>query len=150
MVCLGNICRSPMAEGMLTQKLKPFHLPVTVDSAGFERVNEGNPPDLRASVTMEKHGYDIRYIRARLFSVKDFDVCDKIYVMDENNYRSVLRFARNDEDKAKVEYLMNEVYPTSNQAIADPYYGGIDGFETTFGMIDLATDKIVERLTKAL
>lgn len=148
MVCLGNICRSPMAEGMLACKLRSHHFPVEVDSAGFEHINVGMSPDLRASVTMENHGYDIRHIRSRLFTTEDFDAFDKIYVMDDNNYRSVLRFARNEKDKAKVEYLMNEVFPHSNQAIADPYYGGIHGFETTFHMIDQATDKIVERLSR--
>ena len=146
MICLGNICRSPMAEGVLQHKLKEYNLDnkVYVDSCGFEQSCLGRQPHRLAIQTAKKHGINIENQRQRLFSVDDFDNFDKIYVMDYGNYRSVKYMARNDEDMNKVDYLLNVVYPGSNQPVPDPY-GGVEGnYEHAFQLINTACDGIIE------
>ena len=150
MVCLGNICRSPMAEGILLQKLKKHHLDKTVqvDSCGFERQHLGEQPFYMAVRTAKKHGIDIENQRQRLFSPNDFDVFDKIYVMDSNNYRLVKKMSRKDEDMNKVDYLLNVVYPNQNRYVPDPWGGTEKDYEYAFQLIDTACDAIVEGLIK--
>ena len=143
-VCLGNICRSPLAKGIVEQKLKSYKLNLRVDSAGFESFHIGDPADPRAVAIAKANGIDLSSHRARLFSTSDFDKFDKIFVMDLHNYRDVMYFARNDEDKAKVDYLMNILKPGRNQTVPDPYYGDIDGFEKVFKLISESADKIIE------
>ncbi len=82
----------------------------------------------------------------RLFTKEDFDNFDKIYVMDRNNYRDVLALARNKQDISKVDYILNTIEPGKNEELPDPWYGGINGFEYVFQKLDLASDKIVEKL----
>lgn len=145
MVCLGNICRSPLAEGILKSKLsKSF----TVDSAGTANYHVGNPPDKRSIAVARKYGLDISNLKGRQFSVLDFDTFDLIYVMDESNYQNVIRLARNDKDISKVKMILNEVYPNQNYDVPDPYYGGDNGFENVYKMLDEACDVIAEDLTK--
>jgi protein-tyrosine phosphatase len=148
MVCLGNICRSPMAEGLLQKKLKDAGLDaiVRVDSCGFEAFHLEEPPYYQAIQTAKNHEIDISAQRQRLFSRDDFDIFDKIYVMDSGNYDNVKKMARNDKDMYKVDYLRNVLYPGSNRPVADPWGGTDEDFEHAFQRIDEACTKIVEQL----
>lgn len=144
MVCLGNICRSPLAEGILRSKVDPKM--VVVDSAGTAAYHVGEAPDLRSIMTARKHGLNISKLLGRQFRVEDFDDFDKIYVMDHSNYNNVIALARNEEDKAKVDLILNELSPGSNQDVPDPYYGGDEGFEQVYRLLDTATDTISQKI----
>ena len=143
MVCLGNICRSPLAEGILQHKINKKGLSVEVDSAGTAAYHVGEPPDYRSQDVAKKYGIDLSSQRARKFSVADFDRFDKIYAMDRSNYRDLLGMARNQKEKDKVEMILNVVYPGENRQVPDPYYGGINGFEEVYRMLDEACEVIV-------
>ncbi|HEX9601130.1 MAG TPA: low molecular weight protein-tyrosine-phosphatase [Mariniflexile sp.] len=144
MVCLGNICRSPLAEGILKSKLTSDSF--FVDSAGTGDYHIGKNPDSRSIAIARKHGLDISNLRGRQFNVLDFDMFDIIYVMDESNYRNVLLLARNEQDKAKVKFILNEIHPNQNYNVPDPYFGGNDGFENVYNMLDEACSVIATRL----
>lgn len=144
MVCLGNICRSPLAEGILREKVKDLN--VETDSAGTSAYHVDEAPDTRSIQIGRKHDINISDLRGRQFVVEDFDRFDKIYVMDQSNYRNVMMMAKNEDDKSKVEYILNELEPQSNAEVPDPYYGGDMGFENVYKMLDAATDKIVEKI----
>lgn len=146
MVCLGNICRSPMADGLLRKKISENGLPVVVDSAGTANYHVGEAPDLRMRDTARKLGCPIDDLRARQFSISDFERFDLIYVMDSSNYSNVTRLARNDEERHKVKLILNELYPNENRAVPDPYYGAEQGFIEVFELLDAATDRIIEKL----
>lgn len=148
MVCLGNICRSPMAEGILRKKVNDHNLEVEIDSCGTASYHVGDSPDNRAQQTIRNHGHDISDLRGRQFETTDFDKFDLIYTMDENNYLNILDLARSEEDKLKVRMIMNEVYPQQNISVPDPYYGGQNGFEETYNMLDIAGEKIIEKIKK--
>lgn len=145
MVCLGNICRSPLAQGILEHVLKVSNIQAYVDSAGTQAYHAGESPDIRSEDIARKHGIDISNQRARKFEIQDFDNFDRIYVMDSENYSNIASLARNEKDREKVKMIMNEVYPGQNRQVPDPYYGGKDGFEKVFQMLSLASDKIVEQ-----
>ena len=142
-VCLGNICRSPLAEGILRKKLNDQHIDGTIHSAGFEPYHEGQHPDPRSISTARKHDIDISNKLARLFTVNDFDIYDRIFVMDALNYANVMGVARNEEDRKKVDFLLNQLNADSNDEVPDPYYGGADGFDKVYTMMDEACDQIV-------
>ena len=125
MVCLGNICRSPLAEGIL--KAKVSHLNVEVDSAGTAAYHVGEQPDLRSIEIAKKYNIDLSNQRARQFCTNDFDEFDKIYAMDTSNYANIIALARNESDKEKVDLILNEIDPKSFQSVPDPYYGGENG-----------------------
>lgn len=144
MVCLGNICRSPLAEGILKSKVDLNK--VTIDSAGTAAYHVGNLPDPRSIAVAKKHGIDITTQRARKFIVKDFDSFDFIYVMDQNNFDDLLKLARNKEDKKKVLLILNEVRPFQNNSVPDPYYGGDAGFENVYQMLNKACAEIASKL----
>lgn len=146
MICLGNICRSPIAEGLMNEKIRKNHLDATVDSAGFESFHLNDPPDYRAIKVMGEHGIDISKYRMRLFKESDFDLFDRIYVMDRYNYQDVISMARNEKDIAKVDYILNVLEPGSNNLVPDPYYGGKSGFENVYNLLDKATDVIAAEL----
>ena len=146
MVCLGNICRSPIAEGVLRVHALDADLPLTVDSCGFERYHLGDAPDKRAINVCKSHGVDISGLRQRLFKTDDFDRFDRIYVMDANNFNDVKQMARTPEDMKKVEFLMNVLHPNENKPVPDPYYGDSFDFENAFQLIDLACRAIVKSL----
>jgi protein-tyrosine phosphatase len=148
MVCLGNICRSPLAEGIMQQKINFYKLDVEVDSAGFEPFHTGDQPDERAMKVAINNGIDISRYRARMFQQADFDKFDRIYVMDDNNYNDVMRKARNADDKGKVDYILNALYPESNDVVPDPYYGGMRNFEEVFDLLNQATEIIAKKLLK--
>lgn len=146
MVCLGNICRSPLAEGILKQKTS--HLDIFVDSAGTSNYHIGEPPDTRSVQTAKKYGVDITSQRGRQFKVSDFDEFDLIFAMDKNNHNDILSLARNEGDKNKVELILNLLNPGKNMDVPDPYYGGGNGFEKVYKMLDEACDILVERIGK--
>jgi protein-tyrosine phosphatase len=147
MVCLGNICRSPMADGLLRKKVKAADLLIEVDSAGTSDYHIGEAPDHRMRDTAKKLGCPIDELRARQFTVEDFDVFDLIYAMDSSNYNNILALSRNEHDVAKVKLILNEVYPGENRAVPDPYFGGEQGFIDVFNMLDEATDIVLNKLT---
>ena len=143
MVCLGNICRSPLAEGILKSKLPNNFI---VDSAGTANYHVGRSPDKRSIAVATKHGLDISNLSGRQFNSSDFDTFDIIYVMDESNFMNVVKLAKNDNDLAKVTLILNEVHPNMNYEVPDPYYGGDNGFENVYQMLDEACDIIVKKL----
>jgi protein-tyrosine phosphatase len=149
MVCLGNICRSPLAEGILKHKFKQANIAGLVDSAGTAAYHAGERPDPRSMEIAGRHGIDISGQRARKFRKEDFDRFDLILVMDRSNYRDILAQARNASDKNKVKLILNMAYPGEDMQIPDPYYGGEEGFQNIYKMLDLACDKIVEQAGKA-
>ncbi len=145
-VCLGNICRSPMAEGILKKKFNELGIDGIIHSAGFEPYHEGQHPDPRSVSTARKHDIDISSKVARLFSVEDFDDYDKIFVMDSMNHADVMRVTRDDDDRNKVDFLLNLVNEGSNDEVPDPYYGGANGFDKVYNMMNLACDQIINNM----
>jgi len=144
MVCLGNICRSPLAEGILQHKSKNTN--IFVDSAGTASYHIGKLPDIRSIEIANKYGIDLSNQRARQFSEKDYDNFDKIYVMDTHNYASIISISRNENDRNKVELILNKINPKSCDSVPDPYYGEGDGFQKVYDMLDKACDIIVSKL----
>ena len=145
MVCLGNICRSPLAEGIMRSKLSEDFI---VDSAGTGGWHAGELPDKRSISTAKNRGLDITNQRARQFKKSDFDTFDYIFVMDNSNYRDVLALAPNDVAKSKVKLILNELFPGENVDVPDPYYGGQDGFENAFDMLEQACEETVRKLKR--
>lgn len=143
-VCLGNICRSPLAEGILQSKLSKENY--LVDSAGTGGWHAGELPDNRSIAIAKKYGIDLTTQRARQFKKSDFKEFDFIYVMDHSNYNNVIALASSEEEKQKVELLLNVDSATKNQEVPDPYYGGEDGFEHVFTLVDQACSKIAKDL----
>lgn len=143
MVCLGNICRSPLAEGILKSKVDPDK--VFVDSAGTSNYHVDDAPDPRSVSIARERELDITSKRGRQFSVEDFDNFDKIYVMDMSNYHDVISLARNEEDKQKVSLILNEIFPGENVEVPDPYHGGNDGFSKVYDMLDEACEVIAKK-----
>lgn len=146
MVCLGNICRSPMAEGIMQAKIEKYKLDAQVDSAGFESFHTGDAPDLRAIKVMKQHGIDISGQRSRMFRKSDFDIFDRIYVMDSGNYKDVESVSKHNHEMLKVDYILNITNPGSNKPVPDPYYGGEQGFEKTFQLLDSAIEFLATEL----
>jgi len=147
MVCLGNICRSPLADGLLRDKVKKNNLPIVVDSAGTSAHHVGNSPDPRMVRTANQFGLDISNLRSRQFTLADFDGFDLIYVMDKENLRNVSKLARNRDDMKKVSLILNLIAPNQNQEVPDPYYGGEAGFLEVYSLLDRATDHIIHTMT---
>jgi len=144
MVCLGNICRSPLAEGILKSKIDSSK--VFVDSAGTGHWHVGDEPDQRSIAVGKKYNIDITHQRGRQFSTKDFEDFDLIYVMDNSNKENVLALAQNDSHREKVKLILDEIFPGENVDVPDPYFGGNAGFENVFQMLDKACDEIAKRL----
>ena len=144
MVCLGNICRSPLAEGILWSKGK--HLNLEVDSAGTAAYHIGKQPDIRSIEIANKYTIDLNQQRARQFSRADFDKFDIIYAMDNNNYAHLISLASNETERNKIRMILNEVNPKAYQSVPDPYYGGENGFQDIYNMLDKACDKIIQNI----
>lgn len=144
MVCLGNICRSPLAEGILQAKIKERNLQWQVDSAGTGSWHIGELPDPRSIATAKKYDIDITYQRARQFRANDLQEFDLIFAMDSQNYRDILRFAKTEDLRNKVHLILNLVEPDSNKSVPDPYWND-DGFESVFQMLDEACDVIISK-----
>jgi protein-tyrosine phosphatase len=145
MVCLGNICRSPLAEGVLKDKVAKAGLDWVVDSAGTNGYHTGEPPHRLSQKVALQHGIDISRQRARDFIVADFDRYDKIYAMAEEVKDEMHWISKGAYNPAKVELLMNELYPGENRDVPDPWYGPEPGYHEVFAMIDAACTKIIEK-----
>lgn len=144
MVCLGNICRSPLAEGILQSKLPRDRF--VVDSAGTGDWHIGRQPDSRSIAVAKSNGLDISRQRGRLFTATDFETNDYIFVMDNSNYKDVMRLAPNVEAKSKVSLILNELFPGENVDVPDPYFGLEDGFSNVYGMLDEVCEIIADKL----
>lgn len=143
MVCLGNICRSPLAEGILKSKIDSQI--VFVDSAGTAGYHIGNNPDKRSVSVAKKYGIDISDQRCRKFSYVDFAQFDIIYAMDLSNYHDIIALTDDKIEIEKVKLLLDEG-SSSVREVPDPYYGGTDGFEEVYKLIDQACNMIAEKL----
>ncbi|EWH13499.1 protein tyrosine phosphatase [Cellulophaga geojensis KL-A] len=143
MVCLGNICRSPLAEGILKNKVDPTI--ISVDSAGTAGYHIGSAPDPRSVAVAKKYGIDISKQVCRKFTVKDFDEFTTIYVMDNSNYNNVIALAKTPEHKKKVKLLLHFA-DTKITEVPDPYYRGDQGFENVYNLIDQACTNIAKTL----
>lgn len=144
MVCLGNICRSPLAEGILAEKLPSSKF--KVDSAGTAGYHIGKKPDVRSIKVAQKNGIDISDQKGRLFNVNDFDKFDHIYAMDFSVYKDIIDLAPNENSKNKVKMILNEVFPGENIDVPDPYYGSDFGFESVYKILDQACEVIANKL----
>ena len=142
MVCLGNICRSPLAEGIMLKLIAENNLNIRVDSAGTSNYHIDEAPDKRTIANASKNSVDLTSLRARQFKASDFEKFDKIYVMDKSNLANVLALAENETHKAKVDLLLNASHPYENLEVPDPYFGGEQGFEDVFQMVYKACQNI--------
>ena len=142
MVCLGNICRSPLAEGILCNKGKQLN--IEVDSAGTSAYHTCKKPDIRSIEIANKYSIDLNQQRARQFSRADFDEFDIIYAMDTNNYAHLISLASTETERNKIRMILNEINPNAYQSVPDPYYGGENGFQDVYNMLDKACDKIIQ------
>jgi len=140
MVCLGNICRSPLAEGILQSKLNDGFV---IESAGTGNWHVGQSPDERSVLIARKYGIDISKQRARQFQQDDFEKFDLIFVMDSSNYETVIKLAENEEQRKKVRLILDDA------DVPDPYFGGEEGFENVFQLLDRATDNFLDQLKKS-
>ena len=146
MVCLGNICRSPLAEGVLQEKLNRKGLDIKVDSAGTGGWHVGQGPDLRAIAIANKYGVDISNQKARQFSSTDFEEFDIIYAMDGSNLSDIVSLAKSSEDIEKVRLILDELNIGNNNYVPDPYYGGDEGFEKVYQLLDAACEIITKKM----
>ncbi|MCG2793591.1 MAG: low molecular weight phosphotyrosine protein phosphatase [Weeksellaceae bacterium] len=136
-VCLGNICRSPLAEGILKHKLGDGH---TIDSAGTIAYHQGSQPDHRSVKTAFKNGIDISDQKSRPITSQDLDEFDLIFCMDKNNYRDVLQMA-NEVQKPKIRLILD-----ANREVPDPYFGRIDDFDEVFSLLDESCEIIAKKI----
>nr|WP_315162233.1 low molecular weight protein-tyrosine-phosphatase [uncultured Flavobacterium sp.] len=144
MVCLGNICRSPLAEGILASKLPKNKF--KVDSAGTGSWHVGHKPDDRSVAVAKKNKINISDQKGRQFNKSDFDSFDYIYVMDNSNYNDVIELAENQEHKQKVQLILDELFPNEKVDVPDPYFGLPNGFEIVYNMLDEVCDVIAKKL----
>lgn len=144
MVCLGNICRSPMAHGILLNEIEKRNLNWEVDSSGTSAFHSGEAPDRRAIKTAHSNGIDISSQRSRQLTNQDLSDYDLIITMDTNNYNNALKLTRDDNDRIKVKMLLNYSFPNENRAVPDPYYNG--GFDYVYDMIRQAVVDMIESL----
>ncbi len=141
-VCLGNICRSPVAEGIMLHLNDKHNLNWTIDSAGTANYHVGEAPDRRTIANARRNGVDLSPLRARQFRTEDFKKFDRIFVMDKNNHSNVLKLANTLEEKNKVELLLNVLHPETDMEVPDPYYGGEEDFEHVFQLVWSACEKL--------
>jgi protein-tyrosine phosphatase len=144
MVCLGNICRSPLAEGILASKLPNDKF--LVDSAGTGSWHIDRAPDNRSIATAKKNGLNIANQKGRQFQKSDFDTFDYIFVMDNTNYNDVIHLAQNETQKQKVKLILDAIFPNENVDVPDPYYGVANGFDMVYEMLDEACEVIAQKL----
>ncbi len=144
MVCLGNICRSPLAEGILASKLPNDKF--IVDSAGTGAYHIGKQPDQRSIIIAQKHGLNITHQQARQFSSRDFDTFDYIFAMDNSNYNNIIELAKTEAQKEKVDMILNYLFPGENVDVPDPFYGLQNGFDMVYEMLDETCDILAKKL----
>ena len=144
MVCLGNICRSPLAEGILASKLPKNKF--KVDSAGTGSWHINHKPDERSIAVAKKNSINISNQKGRQFNKSDFDAFDYIYVMDNSNYTTVIELAENLEQKQKVKLILDELFPNEKVDVPDPYFGLPNGFQIVYTMLDEVCDVIATKL----
>jgi len=147
MVCLGNICRSPLAEGILQDKAFKAGLNWSIESAGTNSYHTGEPPHLLSQKVAKLNGIDICQQRARRFVAEDFEVYDKIYALAADVLDDIKRISKKKFDATKVDLLMNELYPGKNRDVPDPYYGTEPGYHEVYKMIDEVCDVIINKYT---
>ncbi|WP_277115392.1 low molecular weight protein-tyrosine-phosphatase [Chryseobacterium sp.] len=145
MVCLGNICRSPLAEGIMKTKLPEDYM---VDSAGTISLHEGEHPDKRAVKTAANHDIDISQQRSRPITRKDFEVFDKIYCMDIDVLDDVVSKTKNEEERQKVSLFLEVMGDRKNTEVPDPYWGDMKNFEAVFQLLDKGCEAIKNQLSK--
>lgn len=141
-VCLGNICRSPIAHGLLEHHSKDFKGEFVIDSAGTIGMHAGSDPDPRSMEIMNKHGHDISKQRSRQFRHYDFNEFDIILAMDSSNYRDLQGLAVNEDESSKIRMMIDGVN------VPDPYYGGKDGFKHVYDMLDKAVIELLEEISE--
>ena len=146
MVCLGNICRSPLAEGILRQKTIENQHTIIIDSAGTIGIHAGEQPDKRMQATALKYGIDLSTLHSRQITLNDFQEFDRIYAMDESNYSDLQKLARNEVQKAKVRLLLDENPLNSLKNVLDPYYGGQEGFEQVYFLLEETINHLINNL----
>ena len=149
MVCLGNICRSPLAEGILQDKASKAGLAWSVDSAGTNHYHTGDAPHPLSQKVAKLNGIDICNQRARNFVAEDFEVFDKIYALAGDVLNDIRRIAKNKFDAGKVDLLMNEVYPGKNMDVPDPWFGPEPGYHEVYKMLDKVCDAIIDKYSPA-
>lgn len=142
MVCLGNICRSPLAHGILQERIDRLNLPWIVDSAGTNGYHNGEQPDTRSISEAEKNGIDISEQVSRKISRQDIEEFDIILAMDTSNFNNILQMCRDEFERNKVRLVMNYSHPGQNISVPDPYYQ--DGFDIVFNMLESAIDAFVD------
>lgn len=145
MVCLGNICRSPLAEGILQDKAWKAGLNWSVESAGTNSYHIGEAPHRLSQKVALQHGIDISQQRARRFTAADFDRFDKIYAMSGDVVDEMKQLAGNKYNKSKVDLLLNNLYPGKNKDVPDPWYGPEPGYHAVYNLIDEACEKIIAK-----
>jgi protein-tyrosine phosphatase len=145
MVCLGNICRSPLVEGILREKARTAGLDWEIDSAGTNGYHTGEAPHHLSQKVARHHGIDIGAQRARRFMGSDFQRFDKIYAMAEDVIDDMRRIAGRQFDETKVDLLMNEVHPGKDEDVPDPWYGPEPGYHEVYSMLDKAADRIISK-----
>ncbi len=145
-VCLGNICRSPVAEGVLLHLIKTYNrTDITIDSAGTAAYHINEPPDKRTIANALKHGVDLSALRARQFSVEDFDEFDLILGMDANNVTTILFLAKIETQRKKVKLFLDANYPNEDRSVPDPYYGNEASFEHVFQLVYKGCEAILKK-----
>lgn len=145
MVCLGNICRSPIAEGVLRHKAKQQGLNWQVDSAGTNSYHTGEAPHRFSQKVCKANGVDISYQKARTFTVNDFAEYDIIYAMADDVYNRILKVGGLWADKEKVKMFLDELEPGSNASVPDPWYGTEEGYLPVYELINKTCDAIIEK-----
>lgn len=146
MVCLGNVCRSPLAEGILASKLPKDKF--FVDSAGTGDYHVGKQPDVRSIAVAKKNGIDITKQKARQFSEKDFEDFDYIYAMDHSNQQDILELTNTPSHEKKVNLILNELFPSENVDVPDPYFGVENGFTNVYQLLDEVCEVIANKLQR--
>jgi protein-tyrosine phosphatase len=144
MVCLGNICRSPLAEGILQQKCKEAGLNWKIDSAGTNGFHNGEAPHFLSQKVANLNGVNISGQQSRKFIQEDFKRFDKIYAMALDIQEEIKEIGKDQFISSKVDLLMNEVYPGQNKEVPDPFYGAEDGYHRVYEMIEIACDAIIK------
>jgi len=145
MVCLGNICRSPLAEGILQQKAFEAGLNWSVESAGTNSYHIGEAPHPLSQKVAKLHGIDICQQRARRFVAEDFDRFDKIYALANDVMSDIRHIAKTKFDPAKADLLMNELYPGRDMDVPDPWYGPEPGYHEVYALLDKVCSSIIEK-----